>query len=165
MAVGGNSLYIKRDQEAVGPIPYSGSLNAISTGTFIGMDTDGNAVVASMFSGSGQYMAMGFALLGSDHGTFTTNQTTRFDAVDNPFGYGKFSSGSYTIGQPIYLASGQTINFSATAPVLAGQLYQTLGWVVPDRAGNGTWFRIHIGTPMRVTSGGILRVFNGPGQA
>jgi len=108
-------------------------------------------------------MAVGFALMGWYHGTFTNNRTTRFDALDNPLGYGKFSSGAYTIGVPVYLSGTAPINYGTVPPKNAGDMLQTVGWVVPDRNNTGTWFRIHIGTPMRVLSGALLSPWNGPG--
>ncbi len=147
MAAGANALYVKRSQEAM-VVPHSGVLTTVATGTFIGMDSAGNAVRALASSGTDQMMALGFAFIGAKVGTWTLKDIRRFDAVDNPLGFGEVNSGSYTPGLPLYLSGNGLTNFSQTPPTNNGDLVQMLGIMETS-----TLFRIHIGEPYTLVSG------------
>ncbi len=148
MAPGANGLYVKRSQEAM-LVPHSGVVNTIATGTFIGMNAAGDAVLALANSGSSQAMALGFALIGHVHGvTWSQNRTTRFDAVDNPVGFGEVNSGSYTPGLPLFLSGNGPVNISQTPPTNRGDLVQIVGFME-----TATMFRIHVGDPHVIQSG------------
>lgn len=149
MTAGGNSLYVKRSQEAM--VVPRGSVTNISTGTFIGMDSSSVVKRALASSGGDQMMAMGFAFIGAEVGTWTLKNIRRFDAVDNPLGYGEVNSGSYTPGLPLYLSGNGITNFSQTPPTNNGDLVQMLG--IMETA---TMFRIHIGEPYTIVSGGAM---------